>query len=234
MRDEIFKEPIKKQFEFDASVASVFDDMIGRSVPFYDVNVKLVSQILAKSLAQNARVIDLGCSTATSLLALFALRNDLEFFGVDNSEAMLANAKAKGVAFGAKLNLELADVLEYELSRFDAILLNYTLQFIRPICRAKFVRKIYDGLNDGGVFVFSEKIIYENKTLAKNMIEIYEDYKAEQGYSRYEIAQKREALENVLIPYTEQENKTLVLEAGFKEVQSLFKWGNFMSFIAFK
>lgn len=234
MKDEIFKEPIKKQFEFDASVASVFDDMIGRSVPFYDVSVRLTSEILARTLEQNARVIDLGCSTATSLLALFSLRPDLEFCGVDNSEAMIEKARSKAAAFGAKINLELADVLEFEVKNFDAVLLNYTLQFIRPIHRAQFVRKIYDGLNDGGVFVFSEKIIYENKTLAKNMIEIYENYKAQQGYSRYEIAQKREALENVLIPYTEDENRTLVLEAGFKEVVSLFKWGNFMSFVAFK
>ena len=68
MRDEIFKEPIKKQFEFDDFVVSVFDDMIGRSVPFYDVSGKLVSEILAKILPAKARVIDLGCSTATSLL----------------------------------------------------------------------------------------------------------------------------------------------------------------------
>ena len=66
------------------------------------------------------------------------------------------------------------------------------------------------------------------------MIEIYENYKAEQGYTRFEIAQKREALENVLIPYTEAENRALALDAGFKRVESVFKWGNFMTFIAFK
>ena len=44
MKDEIFKEPIKKQFEFDKSVASVFDDMISRSVPFYKESSELICE----------------------------------------------------------------------------------------------------------------------------------------------------------------------------------------------
>ncbi len=77
MRDEIFKEPISKQFEFDDFVASVFDDMISRSVPFYDVSSNLNAKLLAKILPKDASVCDLGCSTANSLLLLNNLRNDL-------------------------------------------------------------------------------------------------------------------------------------------------------------
>ncbi|CAD7286774.1 Carboxy-S-adenosyl-L-methionine synthase [Campylobacter majalis] len=234
MKDEIFKKPIKKQFEFDASVASVFDDMIARSVPYYDVSLSLICEILAKRLKENARVIDLGCSTASTLLSLFRLRNDLKLVGVDNSDAMISNASAKSKAYGADIRLIQDDILTHEFFGYDAVILNYTLQFIRPIKRAEFVSKIFNSLNDDGVFVFSEKIIYDDKIFAKQMIQIYEDYKQKQGYSRYEIAQKREALENVLIPYTEDENKTLILDAGFSRVESVFKWGNFMSFVAFK
>lgn len=233
MKDEIFKEPIKKQFEFDSAVASVFDDMIGRSVPFYEVSQGLVAEILAKSLKDGAKVVDLGCSTASSLLKISHLRKDLKLVGVDNAKAMLENAKAKISAFGADISLVEADILQFDFDA-DAVLLNYTLQFIRPIKRQEFVRKIYDSLSDDGVFVFSEKLVFDDKALSKTMIEIYENYKLNQGYSRYEIAQKREALENVLIPYTENENRDLALSAGFKAVESVFRWGNFASFIAFK
>ena len=44
MKDEIFKQPILKQFEFDENVASVFDDMISRSVPFYDISSNLMAE----------------------------------------------------------------------------------------------------------------------------------------------------------------------------------------------
>lgn len=234
LKDEIFLNERKKQFEFDASVASVFDDMISRSVPYYDISSELITDLLSKRLARGARVIDLGCSTATTLLLLWQKRTDLALFGIDEANAMIERAREKCKAFGAQIDLGVGDILGIELFDYDAVILNYTLQFIRPLRRAELVRGIYEGLNDGGVFVFSEKIIYEDKRFAKEMIDIYEDYKLAQGYSRYEIAQKREALENVLIPYTEEENRALMLEAGFLRVESVFKWGNFMSFICFK
>jgi tRNA (cmo5U34)-methyltransferase len=54
------------------------------------------------------------------------------------------------------------------------------------------------------------------------------------GYSELEISQKREALENVLIPYRLQENRDLLLKAGFREVEVFFKWYNFAGFVAVK
>ena len=167
MKDEIFKEPIKKQFEFDASVASVFDDMIGRSVPYYAASQKLIADFLAQILPQNSSAIDLGCSPASTLLALWRKRNDLALKGVDNAPAMLQNARAKIEAYGARIELELADILECKFDARDAVLMNYTLQFIRPPKRQDFVAKIYRALNDGGVFVFSEKLLFVVKTRSK-------------------------------------------------------------------
>ena len=96
------------------------------------------------------------------------------------------------------------------------------------------MQKICENLSDNGILIFSEKLVYSDKTLSKEIIEIYEDYKENQGYSKYEIAEKRKALENVLIPYTEDENKTLALNSGFKSVETIFKWANFAVFLARK
>ena len=49
-----------------------------------------------------------------------------------------------------------------------------------------------------------------------------------------EISNKREALENVLVPYSEKENLALLENAGFKRIESIFKWANFETFLAFK
>jgi tRNA (cmo5U34)-methyltransferase len=49
-----------------------------------------------------------------------------------------------------------------------------------------------------------------------------------------EIANKREALENVLVPLTIQENIDLLIEAGFTRVETFFQWFNFVSFVAYK
>lgn len=234
MKDEIFKQPILKQFEFDENVASVFDDMISRSVPFYDVSSNLITQILVKYLDSQAFIIDLGCSTGALLFKLFEKNPKFRLCGVDNSKAMQEIAKNKAKAYGSRVEFIEADALTFEFNSANAVILNYTLQFIRPLKRVNFIKKIYDGLEDGGIFILSEKLLYEDKKLSKNMIEIYEEYKEKNGYSKYEIAQKRQALENVLIPFSEDENKKLLKDAGFKVVETIFKWGNFASFMAIK
>ena len=234
MKDEIFKQPILKQFEFDENVASVFDDMISRSVPFYDVSSNLITQILVKYLDSQAFIIDLGCSTGALLFKLFEKNPKFRLCGVDNSKAMQEIAKNKAKAYGSKVNFIEADALTFEFNSANAVILNYTLQFIRPLKRVNFIKKIYDGLEEGGIFILSEKLLYEDKKLSKNMIEIYEEYKERNGYSKYEIAQKRQALENILIPFSEDENKKLLKDAGFKVIETIFKWGNFASFMAIK
>jgi len=54
------------------------------------------------------------------------------------------------------------------------------------------------------------------------------------GYSDLEIAQKREALENVLIPYRIEENMALLKEAGFKKMEIFSRWYNFAGMVAVK
>jgi tRNA (cmo5U34)-methyltransferase len=114
------------------------------------------------------------------------------------------------------------------------IISNYTLQFIRPLLREKLVKKIYDALSENGIFIFSEKVISSHKVLNKHCIDEYYAFKKNQGYSEFEIAQKREALENVLIPYTQEENLQMIKDAGFSHCEVIFKWVNFATFIAIK
>ena len=233
MKDNVFSRKIEKKFEFDEAVASVFDDMLSRSVPFYDEVRKLIISLILKEEADGKKVLDLGSSTAKFLLELSGkMQTGMRLKGIDNSEAMLDRARQKSQAFGADLELELADMLSYEYDSEDIVVANYTLQFIRPMQRTALVQKIYDGMNEGGLFIFSEKVVFDDKKLDKQMIDIYYDYKKSQGYSEYEIAQKREALENVLIPFTVGENSKMCRDAGFRQVDTIFQWANFVTFAA--
>ncbi len=49
-----------------------------------------------------------------------------------------------------------------------------------------------------------------------------------------EISQKREALENVLVPYKLSENITLLRDKGFAHCEVFFKWFNFAGLVAVK
>jgi len=196
---------------------------------------KLVISLILEEEADGKKVLDLGSSTAKFLLDLHSkMCTSMQLKGLDNSQAMLDRALQKCQAFGANIELELADMLTYDYVNEDVIVANYTLQFIRPMQRLELIGKIYKGLNDEGMFIFSEKVVFEDKKLDKQMIDIYYAYKKAQGYSEYEIAQKREALENVLIPFTIEENIRMCKEAGFKKIDTVFQWANFVTFVAKK
>ena len=234
MIDNVFKKEITKQFEFDNEVADVFDDMIDRSVPFYKENLNLSTNILKTYLNNNDKVLDLGSSTGTFLINLAKLNPSLSLIGVDNSSAMIQKATKKAKAFGVNIKFIESDFLEYKFNTNKLISANYTIQFIRPIKREKLISKIYNSLEDNGIFLMSEKLISEDKKLNKILIDEYYEYKKQKGYSEYEIAKKREALENVLIPYSELENREMLKNAGFKHIEVIFRWCNFATFLAFK
>ena len=235
MNDKVFTKPIKKQFEFDEEVAAVFDDMLSRSVPFYRESQKITEFFALKHLGENGVLYDLGSSTASLLLNISSkLKHEAKLIGLDNSEAMLEQARKKCEAYGAKVILKNADILEYDYKEADVFISNYTLQFIRPLVREELVKKISDTLKKDGVFIFSEKVISHHSKLNKDLIECYYDFKKEQGYSEFEIMQKREALENVLVPYSEDENIKMARNCGFSHCEVVFRWANFATFIAIK
>ena len=195
-----------------------------------------LSIVFANNFLENgSKVYDLGCSTGTTLIELSKNCNKtLNLIGIDNSEAMLERASKKAKAFGVDIKFICSDIFDVNLKGAKAVFSNYTLQFIRPLQREKLIKKIYDSLEDGGIFIFSEKLVSQNSILNKQLIDEYYSFKKAQGYSEFEISQKREALENVLIPYTEDENNKMIKDAGFSHCEMVFKWVNFATFIAIK
>jgi len=227
-----------EDFSFNDRVAEVFDDMLDRSIPYYRTVIEGMAQLLTCRLAPGSTLYDLGCSTGTTLLELSRRlpARDFHFCGVDNAPAMLAKARSKSAMYGKTAVLEFRqdDITCCALPAAGGIICNYTLQFLRPLTRQPFVQRLFQALPPGGVLILSEKTISHASRLNRDFIDIYHRFKKQQGYSELEIAAKREALENVLIPFSLQENLTLLKEAGFDEVEVFFKWFNFTALIALK
>jgi tRNA (cmo5U34)-methyltransferase len=143
--------------------------------------------------------------------------------------------KMTAAGFEHELELRVADLNEgAQIENASLVSLVLTLQFIRPLHREKLVRDIAAGLNENGCLILVEKVLGEDSLFNRQFIKYYYDYKARVGYSELEIRQKREALENVLIPYKLLENRELLLRSGFRYVDTFFKWYNFCGMVAVK
>jgi tRNA (cmo5U34)-methyltransferase len=194
---------------------------------------------LAADFAQpNTNLYDIGCSTATTLLALDPLIDrSVRFVGIDNAPDMLAKARRKIEAAAPN---RVIDLVEADLHRGFAaenasvVTMLLTLQFARPLYREQIVRHLADALNEQGVLILIEKLTSEDTTFNRLFIDHYYDHKRRNGYSDTEIAKKREALENVLIPYRLEENIELLQRVGFRKVETFFRWYNFCGLIALK
>lgn len=114
--DTLFTKPISKQFEFDADVAAVFDDMLIRSVPFYKESQSLTRRFALNALEKGGIVYDLGCSTASLLLEIersIDEKSSIRLIGIDNSAAMIEHARKKIEAYGSGIELYEGDILSF-------------------------------------------------------------------------------------------------------------------------
>ena len=239
-KDSIYTLPQDRilPFEFSDQVATVFDDMIGRSVPLYRETVKRQAQLTARFYQPGTCIYDLGCSNGNLGLSLCSLMLDapFEMVCVDSSQPMLDRFAERLTPLPGSENLRLVqdDIRTVPMHNASVVVVNLTLQFIPVAERNDLIRRIHEALVPGGVLLLTEKVVHEDPVLDELEVGFYYRLKEENGYSRMEISQKREALENVLVPESVSCHQKRLQEAGFATQDVWLKWFNFASFIARK
>lgn len=242
--DRVFAtERLPTAFAFDDQVASVFEDMINRSVPGYSTIISMIGVLAERYCGAGSTIYDLGASLggASFAVAQQLPHDDYRIIAIDNSEAMTSRLSAKLAALGelggketSRIECRHEDLRDSKIEDASMVILNFTLQFIEPAAREALMRKIYDGMRPGGLLVISEKIQFPDPALNELFIDSYHRFKETQGYSKLEISQKRAALENVLIPESLAAHRERLNGAGFHSVDTWFQCFNFASMVAFK
>jgi len=236
LKDQVFAKPLSsvKTFEFDDQVARVFDDMISRSVPGYDLLLRLIALYADIFVTPSSQIYDLGCSTGlvSRVIHQQVSTRNCTIHAIDNSASMID--RCQQTQQDIKVNWKCADIEQQEIANASMVVLNLTLQFIKPGRRSNLLKAIHEGLNPGGVLVLSEKIEFEDSRVQSTMTELYQAFKKNRGYSDLEISQKRTALENVLIPDTVTMHRQRLQDCGFEQVYECFRCLNFISFLAVK
>lgn len=236
-KDRLFAElrSDAEAFAFDNATTAVFADMIRRSVPGYANVIAMTGVIAAEHAKPGTSLYDLGCSLGAGLRAMSQNTDpSCHLIGVDNSKAMLQACRQKIETLPQKVELLEQDITKIDVQNASVIALNYTLQFIKPRQRQATINQLYRGLLPGGALILSEKVHHEETQKQQEIEHWYYAFKRQNGYSELEIAQKRNALENVLITDTSNEQQARLEKAGFRRVYPWFQQLNFVSFIAIK
>ncbi len=239
-KDDIFKstDAGPGTFEFNDSVAEVFTDMLKRSVPGYEASLEAIAILARRYGRAGTRCYDLGCSLGASTLAMRRniVEPDCEIVAVDLSPAMIDRCRKIVDADDTDLpvSIRVEDVRDVAIEHASLVVLNYTLQFVPVNDRSRLVRRIYDGLIDGGVLILSEKVVDEDPAIEGLLIELHHEFKSANAYSDLEIARKRMALEEVLIPESTATHLERLADAGFNHRSVWLKHFNFVSILAIR
>lgn len=225
-------------FAFDEEVTQVFSDMITRSVPGYHLMLDLLGVLTEQTMCNGSRSYDLGCSLGASTLAIRQniTAENCQIIGVDNSTAMISSCEKviNRDASKTPVDLHCTDILSIDFKPCQLVSLNLTLQFIAVEHRATLLKNIANSLQAGGALFLSEKITFDDEIHQQRLTELHHQFKKHQGYSDLEIAQKRSAIENVLIPETLKIHQQRLLDAGFSQVVIALQCLNFVALIAYK
>ena len=227
-------------FVFDDRVVSVFPDMINRSVPGYGLIVPMTGMLARRYAQENTVLYDLGCSLgAVSIAMRAAVRQPgIKIVAVDSSADMIRRLneilKDDAAPQAPEIRAVQQDITQTSIENASVVVLNFTLQFLQPDQRNALLSRIASGLVPGGILILSEKIRFEDEVEQALQTTWHHDFKKAQGYSELEIAQKRDALENVMKPDSMEQHRDRLKSVGFERVSPWFQGFNFVSMVAFR
>ena len=217
-------------------IAEEFESHVEKSVPLYHQGHELVCSLSDFFVPKNALITEIGCSTGVlseKIMQRHSKRSDIRYQGIDSVASMLDKARER-MSYDPRVQFEQDDVVLRELDKSSMVVSYYTMQFIHPKHRQQVFDKIYQSLEWGGALVLFEKVRAPDARFQDMAVQIYNDFKMDNGFSEADIINKSRSLKGVLEPFSTQGNLDLMARAGFTDVMSIAKWVCFEGFVAIK
>ena len=186
-----------------------FDEHIDKSIRGYQ---DLLSDIVSLSryfVEKETNVYDIGCSTGKLTEAMLKKNQDIEdvhYYGIEVADGFVGDMKSREIKLNSdyswnKIKFLHEDVRDSMISNASLITSVFTLQFMSMRDRLPMIKKVYNGLNEGGAFIFAEKTICENAKFQEMITFNFYDYKRK-FFDTKDIMDKEQTLRNIMKPNT--------------------------------
>ena len=218
-----------------------FDNHIDKSIRGYSNLLDDTVSFSRSFVEDNTKVVDVGCSTGKLTKMIMGNnpnRQEAQYVGVELAGSFFGNLDKREKEIKkeypwASLEWVKGDVTNYEFDNCSLVTSLFTLQFMPKPTRQDTINHIYEGLNEGGAFIFAEKLMCENAFFQELLTFNHYDYKRK-SFTPEEIMDKEKELRDMLKPNTWEELKSMIWCAGFKDCQIFWRNHQFVGVIAIK
>jgi tRNA (cmo5U34)-methyltransferase len=215
--------------------APQFDNHIGLSIPGYQDLREIAVDVAPRFVCAGSNVYDIGCSTGTHLRSihdkLVGRRSDVHFHGVDIEPSF---TELWSDLMTPALTYTRADALEVKIQSASLVLSFFTIQFLRSADKLTMMKRIHEGLIDGGCLLIAEKVLARSGRMQDALSFPYYDFKQSNGFTADEILTKERSLRGQMTLWTETEMETALSRSGFKDVQRVWGYFPFFCWLALK
>jgi len=190
-------------------------------------------RIIASFLPEHTKtLIDFGIGTGLELEAIFNRFPDIEVTGLDIADQMLGRLREKYPDKNIKLYCESYLTHDFGNGRYDAAISLMTLHHYDHKTKKGLYRRIHDCLKPNGAYVECDYMLHED------------DYANAQETEDFNFSEYKRLKEELGItddkeyhfdtPCTVENQKTMLLSAGFSDVKEMWHIGNTVILAAYK
>jgi len=204
------------------------------SVPHHDEFQDKITEILAAFSPSNKmlEVLEGGTGTGLTTFRILNAKDNIRVTTIDNEEKTLNQAKEILKEKGDKIKFVNDDLLKFLKlcpdNQFDAFVSAYVIHNLKPDYRLELFKEISRVLKTGGIFINADKYAYDDKKLQnealQNQIKAFGVY---EQIGRPDVKEEwtRHYYEDEEIKITENEQKEILQNLGFSEIQIVYRKG---------
>lgn len=216
--------------------AKKFDNVIPLLVPFYNEIYDILIDSIPFYRNTSINILDIGCGTGTFAKLLKEKFPQAKITCLDFSQNMINIAKDKLVGYQRDIEFQIGDFNNLELKdEYDVVVSSFALHHIQSDKdKIKLYKTIYKVLNKNGVFLTADIVLGVN-----NFIKNLYDRKWEEHIIKQIMRNLLDS--STLIRYQTDDNPSKLFDhlkwldnAGFNQVESIWKYYNFAVFGGFK
>ena len=216
------------EWTFTPDVSKAFDEHVTQSVPHYAEIQHMIAEISDWAAPNGSTIADLGASTGTTIKTIAERHPNRRYtaYLYDVEQHMLEEAKTKLDPVKKLRAYYRSDDIRQTMPHNNAALTiaSLVLQFLPLQDRALALINGYRAAANGGTLIVVEKVRQDHPEWQEIALELTQERKYLAGLSDKEIRDKQASIRGVLNPVGINRLKTEITEAGWNNVEELFRW----------